>query len=168
MISLRIKDTRKFMSHLLVKNTFDNFLLSEASINTSCLHSIEGKINHSFYSDEEWAELDEDEKKYTSWLVQKPYCFSLIKGSKVPSSMKIVMLLSSSATVKLLNDSEALLSYDNINGLFINIKYQDGHADIITGTSLNIFSLDKTLDSSFDSYIRNFLIDNGLDFEETI
>ena len=120
---------------------------------TSCLHSIEGKINHSFYSDEEWAELDEDEKKYTSWLVQKPYCFSLIKGSKVPSSMKIVMLLSSSATVKLLNDSEALLSYD---------------ADIITGTSLNIFSLDKTLDSSFDSYIRNFLIYNGLDFEETI
>ena len=168
MISLRIKDTRKFMSHLLVKDTFDNFLLSEASINTSCLHSIEGKINHSFYSDEEWAELDEDEKKYTSWLVQKPYCFSLIKGSKVPSSMKIVMLLSSSATVKLLNDSEALLSYDNINGLFINIKYQDGHADIITGTSLNIFSLDKTLDSSFDSYIRNFLIYNGLDFEETI
>ena len=82
--------------------------------------------------------------------------------------MKIVMLLSSSATVKLLNDSEALLSYVNINGLFINIKYQDGHADIITGTSLNIFSLDKTLDSSFDSYIRNFLIDNGLDFEETI
>ena len=78
------------------------------------------------------------------------------------------MLLSSSDTLKLLNDSEALLSYDNINGLFINIRYQDGHADIVTGTSLNIFSLDKTLDSSFDSYIRNFLIDNGLDFEETI
>ena len=37
MISLRIKDTRKFMSHLLVKDTFDNFLLSEASINTSCI-----------------------------------------------------------------------------------------------------------------------------------
>ena len=78
------------------------------------------------------------------------------------------MLLSSSDTLKLLNDSEALLSYVNINGLFINIRYQDGHADIVTGTSLNIFSLDKTLDSSFDSYIRNFLIDNGLDFEETI
>ena len=54
------------MSHLLVKDTFDNFLLSEASINTSCLHSIEGKINHSFYSDEEWAELNEDEKKLIS------------------------------------------------------------------------------------------------------
>ena len=44
MISLRIKDTRKFMSHLLVKDTFDNFLLSEASINTSCLHSMKGRL----------------------------------------------------------------------------------------------------------------------------
>ncbi len=82
MISLRIKDTRKFMSHLLVKDTFDNFLLSEASINTSCLHSIEGKINHSFYSDEEWAELDEDEKKYTSWLVQKHTALVLLRAAK--------------------------------------------------------------------------------------
>lgn len=168
MISLRIKDTRKFMSHLLVKDTFDSFLLSEADIKTSCLHSIDGQINRSFYSDDEWTELNEDEKKYTSWLVQKPYCFSLIKGSKVPSSMKIVMLLSYKDTVNLLDNTETGLSYDNINGLFINIKYQDGHADIITGTSLNIFSLDKTLDSAFDSYIRHFLSDNGLDYEETL
>ena len=33
------------MSHLLVKDTFDNFLLSEADIKTSCSHSIDGQIN---------------------------------------------------------------------------------------------------------------------------
>lgn len=82
MISLRIKDTRKFMSHLLVKDTFDNFLLSEASINTSCLHSIEGKINHSFYSDEEWAELDEDEKNTPPGLYKSHTALVLLRAAK--------------------------------------------------------------------------------------
>lgn len=167
MISLRIKNTKTFMSHLLVKNTFDNFLLSEADIKTSCSHSIDGQINRAFYSDEEWETLEGDARRYELWLNQKPFCFSLIKGSKVPSSMKIVMLMSTKDTEALLSQIEAGLSTDNINGLFINIRYQEGHADIITGTSLNIFSLDKTLDTAFDSYIKKFLADKGLEFEET-
>ena len=81
--------------------------------------------------------------------------------------MKIVMLMSTKDTEALLSQIEAGLSTDNINGLFINIRYQEGHADIITGTSLNIFSLDKTLDTGFDSYIKKFLADKGLEFEET-
>ncbi len=167
MISLRIKNTKAFMSHLLVKDTFDNFLLSEADIKISCSHSIDGQINRAFYSDEEWEELDPDARRYDMWLNQKPFCFSLIKGNKVPSSLKIVMLMSSKDTTSLLSRLETGLSADNINGLFINIRYQDGHADIITGTSLNIFSLDKTLDTAFDSYIKSFLSTKGLDFEET-
>ena len=95
MISLRIKNTKTFMSHLLVKDTFDNFLLSEADIKTSCSHSIDGQINRAFYSDEEWETLEGDARRYELWLNQKPFCFSLIKGSKVPSSMKIVLLRSS-------------------------------------------------------------------------
>ena len=168
MISLRIKDTKTFMSHLLIKDTFDNFLLSEADIKTSCSHTIDGQVNRPFYSDEEYEELDEDSKRYTFWHTQKPFCFSLIKGSKVPSYMKLVMLLSLKETKTLLDNTDSGLSIDNINGLFINIRYQDGHADIITGTSLNIFSLDKTLDNAFDSYIKNFLSDKGLDYEELI
>lgn len=35
MISLTIKDTKTFMSHLLIKDTFDNMLLSEAAIVTA-------------------------------------------------------------------------------------------------------------------------------------
>lgn len=167
MISLRIKNTKTFMSHLLVKNTFDNFLLSEADIKTSCSHSIDGQINRAFYSDEEWETLEGDARRYELWLNQKPFCFSLIKGNKVPSSMKIVMLISTKDTETLLSQNETGLSTDNINGLFINIRYQEGHADIITGTSLNIFSLDKTLDTAFDSYIKKFLSDKGLEFEET-
>ena len=110
MISLRIKNTKTFMSHLLVKDTFDNFLLSEADIKTSCSHSIDGQINRAFYSDEEWETLEGDARRYELWLNQKPFCFSLIKGSKVPSSMKIVMLMSTKDTEALLSQIEAGLS----------------------------------------------------------
>ena len=109
MISLRIKNTKTFMSHLLVKDTFDNFLLSEADIKTSCSHSIDGQINRAFYSDEEWETLEGDARRYELWLNQKPFCFSLIKGSKVPSSMKIVMLMSTKDTEALLSQAIVLL-----------------------------------------------------------
>mgnify|MGYP006977389865 CR=1 FL=1 len=51
MISLTIKDTKTFMSHLLIKNTFDNMLLSEAAIVTGNTYNINGSINRSFFSD---------------------------------------------------------------------------------------------------------------------
>ena len=34
------------------------------------------------------------------------------------------------------------------------------------GTSLNVFTLDKQLDTAFDQYIKTFLANAGLDFEE--
>ena len=57
MISLTIKDTKTFMSHLLIKDTFDNMLLSEAAIVTGNTYNINGSINRSFFSDDELASL---------------------------------------------------------------------------------------------------------------
>lgn len=70
MISLRIKDTRKFMSHLLVKDTFDNFLFSEASTTLLFCILLKGRLTI-LSTQMRRAELNEDEKKYTSWLVSK-------------------------------------------------------------------------------------------------
>ena len=94
MISLRIKDTKVFMSQLLIKDTFDRMLLSEATIKTACSYTINGQINKEYYSDEEWDNLNNNEKSYSEWGNIKPFCFSLIKGNKVPAAMKLVMLAS--------------------------------------------------------------------------
>lgn len=61
MISLRIKDTKVFMSQLLIKDTFDRMLLSEATIKTACSYTINGQINKEYYSDEEWDNLNNNE-----------------------------------------------------------------------------------------------------------
>ena len=168
MISLNIKDIKSFMSHLLVKNTFDNFLLSEAAISTANTYNISGLINKNFYSSEELSELSDME--YSLWESVKPFCFSLIKGNKVPTGMKIVFLLSKDDTAVFLKNAgdagENVLQPDEINGLVVNINYSNGAATIITGTSLKIFTLDKTTEHYFDKYIKQFLLDVGIDYEE--
>ena len=85
MISLRIKDTKVFMSQLLIKDTFDRMLLSEATIKTACSYTINGQINKEYYSDEEWDNLNNNEKSYSEWSNIKPFCFSLINPEKIPN-----------------------------------------------------------------------------------
>ena len=120
MLSLTIKDTKNFMSQLLIKEAFDGLFLSEAVIKTANSYTISGELNKDFFSEEEWNELPE--KSYSRWSSVKPFCFQLIKGSKVPSYMKMVFLLPPEQVTKLLSDNQTALTPDDINGLFLNIR----------------------------------------------
>lgn len=164
MLALTIKDTKNFMSQLLVKDVFDTFYLSEASIKTANSYTINGEVNRDFFTGEEFEQLTD--KKYSRWTSIKPFCFSLIKGSKVPSFMKIVFVLPDELADTLIAENDNGLTTNNINGLFLNIRYLDGAVTIVTGVSLNIFTMDKSLEHSFDSYIKSFLFEHGIDFEE--
>jgi len=44
MLALKINSTKSFMNHLLVADTFDNFLLAEAIISTSNTYQIDGHL----------------------------------------------------------------------------------------------------------------------------
>ena len=78
MLSLTIKDTKNFMSQLLIKEAFDGLFLSEAVIKTANSYTISGELNKDFFSEEEWNDLPE--KSYSRWSSVKPFCFRLIKG----------------------------------------------------------------------------------------
>lgn len=164
MILLSIKDIKQFMSKLLIRDTFDNYYLSEATVSTGNTYNISGEINRNFYTEEEFDALDD--KKYSRWAAIKPFCFSLIKGNKVPNSLKIIFLLPDDYVLKLLSDNTLDYELSDINGLFINVKYQDGNLNIITGSSVRKFTLDKSLDNAFDQYVRIFLSENGISYEE--
>lgn len=165
MISLSIKDIKGFMSHLLIKDTFDDLLLSEATISTANTYTISGSINKSFYSTEELSELPNQD--YAYWKSVKPFCFSLIKGNKVPTGMKLIFTLPMDAIETFINNStEDLLSPEQIGGMFLNINYSGGSATIITGISLKIFTLDKSTEHAYDNYIKQFLASKEIDFEE--
>ena len=46
---------------------------------------------------------------------------------------------------------------EEINGLFMNLRYEKENLNIITGTSIKTFTLDKTLDQVWDGYVKDFL-----------
>lgn len=159
-INIPSSDIKKFMNCLLLKETFDNFLLEEATITTYNTFTIDGHIQSDFYSADELDELPD--KTLSTWGMIKPHCFNLIKGSKLPIRFKIVLKASSSYTEKLLNENPCGLSLKDIGGLYINIRYDSKHTlsgevtgsatlDCISMASLNIFSMDKTLEKAWDN-----------------
>ena len=83
MIACNICDIKLFTKKLFIGETFDRFLLKEAEIVTFNTFSIDGRVHKSFYSEEERAEGQIEE--YSTWKTLRPFCFSLIKGKKLPA-----------------------------------------------------------------------------------
>lgn len=164
MIALQITDVKTFMSKLLLKDTFDTLCVSEATISTYNTFQISGQLNKSFYTAEELEALENAE--YSTWEKLRPFCFELIKGSKTPSFLKIIYLLSPTDSRRFIEAGRLDVLPDDINGLFLNIKYLDGALTCVTGSSVKSFTMDKSLDHAFDEYVRQFFTKNDIGFEE--
>jgi hypothetical protein len=155
MVSLKINDVKAFMSSLLVQNVFDNFLLSELHINTFNHFQITGTLNEDYYSMDELEILEG--RKYSLWSEIKPIAYSLIKGNKLPLTIKMVLLLSPLNTEKVLKKSGVSLNLGDINGLFLNIRFEKESLNLITGISTKNFIMDKTLEHTWDDDLKLFL-----------
>ena len=55
---------------------------------------------------------------------------------------------------------------DQVGGLYLNIQYENGEMYCITGTSLQVFTMDKSLEREWDESVRQFLKKHGIAFEE--
>ena len=164
MLSLTIKDLKQFMNKLLISDTFDGMCLSEAYICTGCSYTIDGKLNTDFYNEDELNSMPS--ARYTSWKNIKPFAFSIIKGRKVPELLKITFVLPEAVVAKLILDTDLNFDPDCVNGLFLNVRYQDGSVTMTTASSLSTFTLDRSLDEAFERYIINFLSDADISYEE--
>ena len=81
----------------------------------------------------------------------------MIKGSKTPLSMKIILMLSKANTNQLLNKYNLPLSAENINGLFFNIHYDGTNLSCTTGVSYRTFTIDKRLEAVFEESMLTWL-----------
>ncbi|WP_077609412.1 DUF5721 family protein [Clostridium sp. Marseille-P2415] len=164
MIALRIEDIKPFTSKLFVGEVFDRFLVKEASISTFNTFTIDGTIRPGYYSREEI-----EEKKIgdlSAWAMMKPFCFSLIKGKKLPGCFRIIMQLPKDGAERFLAARQIPLMPDQVKGLYVNIRYEEERLTCITGTSVSIFTLDKTLDEEWDQAFKAFLKQNEISFLE--
>lgn len=155
MVGLKIDDVKQFTGKLFLGNTFDSFLLREAEIATFNSFSIDGRIRKGYFTQEELEEKPVED--YSSWAVVKPVCFSLIKGKKLPGSFQIVLQAASDSVGEFLADRQLPAAADQIKGLYLNIRYENGKIICVTGTSVSFFTLDKTLETEWDEAVKLFL-----------
>lgn len=151
MISIELQNVREFMSNLLIKDTYDNFLVSEITLSMGNTYTINGAVNKDFYSKDELESMKCT--GYSPWSNFRSTCFSLIKGHKTPCFFKIIFMMPPNLINELISNYNLDFRSENIKALFINIKYQDGKLTCVTGTSLDFFTLDKSLEQAFDKFV---------------
>ncbi len=155
MIALKIEDIRQFTAGLFIGALFDTFLVREASIVTFNTFTIDGRVKPGYYTEEELEEKKIGE--LSAWEAVKPFCFSLIRGKKLPVSFRIVLQEPPEAVEEFLADSQLPVRPEQINGLFLHIRYEEGRLMCVTGTSVNFFTLDKTLEAEWDAAVKRLL-----------
>lgn len=158
MIVLNLK-AKNCMSHLLLKPTFDEFSLVEGSIVTFNKFTIDGFLQKDFYE-------EAPEKEYSDWKDLHEFCFNIIKGKRTPLSFKFVLSLSKADFEKFLSANKLDgFRPENIQGLYLNFRYDGTSLQCVTGTSLNMFTLDKSLDAAWDEFVRKFFARHEIEFE---
>ncbi len=162
MFALEILDIKDFTTKLFVGNVFDAFYLSEASFTTFLSCTIDGKLQKEFFDSDQAPE----DRQLCLWSEVKPYCYTLIRGRRTPVHFKIVFQLSRKNTEKMLLSSGLSLSPEDIFGLFLNCQFDRGRLVCTTGTSLRIFTIDRTVDQLWDDMIRRFFRQQGISFTE--
>ena len=160
MILLSISEVKEFMSKLLLSDTFDSFLFIEGEIVTFNTFSIFFYLQKDFF--------DKDmipERNYSLWKELREYCFSLIRGKRTPLRFKFVFGLSEPNIEKLLRQQGLSFTPQDVQGLYLNISY-DGHSlRCVTGTSMNLFTLDKSLEEAWDKMVQKFFVQKEISFE---
>ena len=166
MIALQITSLKQFMNALLAADTFDIFLLEQASITTYNTFQIDGRQNKAFYSEEEWNDASIRPYEFTRWKDIRGLCFDLIKGKHTPTAFKFVLQLCPEYIEGILQKEDTLLKSDDIKSLVLTLKYDGNHLVLVTGTSLKTFIPDKSIEQYWDYAVKRFLAKKELTFEE--
>lgn len=160
MIALKLTSTKNFMKHLLLADTFDNFLLIEAEIVTACTVKIDGYLQKAFFEAPEECIYD-----YSLWKQFRELCFTVMKGKRTPLHFKLIFCLTPENTENLIRQKQLDFRGPDVQGLYLNIRFDDGILKCTTGTSLKTFSMDKSLEKSWDEALQKFLDKKGIAFE---
>ncbi len=160
MIALALTDVKECMAKLLLSETFDPFYFMEGEITSFGTFTMDGFLQKEFYEKDMIPERD-----YALWKEVREYCFSLIKGKRTPLNFKFVLGLSNSNIEKLLLQQGLDFKPQDVRGLYINLKYDGQKLQCITGTSMNLFTMDKSLEQAWDKMIQKFFTQKEIHYE---
>lgn len=165
MQSIHILDIKPFMQLLFQTEQLNEYEFVSADIRTDMTYSLDGHINRSFFSEEELIQHSLTQRSYLTWSIAREKVFTLIKGKRTPSLLKIVLRASVPETENLISSTNSSLNSNDIDGIFLNINFQENKLNVICGISYKIFTMDKELESEFSTKIITLLKSNSITCE---
>lgn len=151
MVAFKIVDVKDFMNKLLIGEVFDNFLLVSFEISSFAKVTIDGLRN------EVWYEDSESLGKYLNWKELRDKVSLLVKGDRIPLTMKAVFRLSQTNTEKVAAKLGINDAVEKDYGLFFNLKFENNEVNIVTGVSVTDFLISKELGNLWDEDLIKFL-----------
>ena len=163
MLALKINTTKTFMHKLLIGDAFHVFSLVEASITTFNQFHIDGKLHMDFFDTDTEQQLSADKIIYSSWGDVKAYCYSIIRGKLPPLQFKFIMRLSPSQINILPANNIFSFSDSELSDLFLNIQFKNNELLCTTGIFSQVFTLDKTSETTWDNAVLDFFTYHQID-----
>ena len=167
MLALQFTQTKNFMERLLLSPAFDCFLLSEATITTATTISIDGHFHPDFYPEEETEKTvpTRADRGLIYWEQLRPICFQLIRGRHTPLSFSFIFCPDTTHMQKLVTDAALSFRPEDVRALFLNIRYDNGMLSCTTATSMNLFTLDRSLEEAWEKAVKDFFLRQEFSFE---
>lgn len=166
MIFLNIFDVKETMTQLLLRESFDGYLLDEASVTTFAAMKLSGRRNTAWYDEkEELRELPD----HLYWREVRGMIFSYIKGRKPPSTFVITLKLTAAEVYRLM-PQEALgrLLQEQSAEVLLQFRFDKGRLFVATGMTSTVFTLDKTVSVTWDNVVREIFKGLHIGYEETV
>ena len=143
-LALDTSAVRGFMGRLLREDILDAFEVRSAEIVLSTRISINGSLEASGADETEGAKPPAG---YTTWEALRPLVYTIIKTGVKPGLVKIVFSFKAQDVTSI---------HTNAAALFLNMVYENDAVSFTTATAQREFALDKSLDDSWDEWVRGF------------
>ena len=136
-------DTKTCMSALLLTDSFDPYSFIEGEITTFAVFKVDGYLKKEFFE-------EAPSRAYSLWQDVRGYFLSIIKGKRTPLNFRLIFALSAGDTEVFLREEHLDFSPEEIQGLFLNFRFDGDRLTCTTGVSTSRFPLDKSLEHAWD------------------
>ena len=143
-----------------------SFLIKRSHDPERCCVEFWRNVTPDFYSSEELEEQGLSGLAFLPYGRVRQHCFDLIKGKRTPSYFKFVFLLSPDNLSRTLASMQTPFTPQDVTGMFLNLKFQNGNLMLTTGVSYRIFSTDKSLEHEWDRLVEIFLKNHNIVIEK--
>lgn len=148
MKAYKAEELRAFTGALFRSESFDQFLLCEASFQTAFSLEIDGKRTSDWYSAEE--EQAQQLEAFVRWGEVRELAFQTIRGKRAPRAFRLVLRLNRQESAAFLEKSGTRLRPEEVSGLYWNLQYEEKTLRLVSGVSVTVFPGDKALEQLWD------------------